>query len=479
MSLRLRFTLTVAAMAALATLFATTMSYRSTAQRLDRAVDESLVNSGNRLAEQMDRHGSRKDRGRQDNDGRDLRGRRNSRTVGEDGPIAPGVAPAEGPAFGADRIPSSELIAMQWISVVGAVTVQPNVELPVDDTDRRIAKAEARTETIRTVDIGTSTYRVRTIGVPGEGAVQVARDVTENQSVMRDLLKRFALLVAGTSAAAALMSWMLARQATKRLLHLERVVTAMATTGDLTPAEPLQTSGSDETAKVATAFEKLVSALATSREQQHRLIEDASHELRTPLTSLRTNMSLLPKLDQLSIPDRQNLLADVHSEVEELVLLVNELVEHATDSGSDEPTESVGLKDIADRCAAVIRRRSGRNITVTGDDSVVMAGPIGVARAITNLLGNAVKFDNTNSSIQVTVVNGVVRVRDHGPGIAEDDLSRIFDRFYRSEAARSQPGSGLGLSIVADVARRWGGTASAVNAVGGGAELTLQLPPIR
>ncbi len=455
MSLRLRFTLTVALMAAVATLFATTLSYRSTAQRLDRAVDESLINSGNRLAEQMAHHGARLQRRDGEPDGR----RPDSRGGRLGGPDA-----------------ANELIASQWLDTSGTVTLQPNLVLPVDDIDRAVASSGSLQDHIRNITIGTSTYRLRTVAVPTEGAVQVARNVNENQAVMRDLLKRFALLVLATSAAAAMMSWMLARQATKRLLHLERVVTAMAATGNLTPAEPLQTSGSDETAKVAAAFDRLVRALVTSREQQHRLIQDASHELRTPLTSLRTNMSLLPKLDQLSAPDRQNLVADVQSEVEELVLLVNELVDHATDSGSDEPGETVGLKDIADRCATVIHRRTARTIVVTGDDSVVFAGPSGVARAITNLLANAVKFDASNSSIELTVSDGAVRVRDHGPGIDAADLGRIFDRFYRSESARSLPGSGLGLSIVSDFARRWGGSVHAANAADGGAELTLHFP---
>jgi two-component system, OmpR family, sensor histidine kinase MprB len=478
MSLRLRFTLTVAAMAALATLFATTLSYRSTSQRLDRAVDESLASAGTRMAEQMSRHGARLQRDDGDRrtlDGRGSVGRGGRGRIPQLDSDSVGVGPGRNPLPG-EYEPGAELLAVQWIDTAGTITQQPNLVLPIGETDLTIAKAATQLSSVRTIDIGTSAYRIRTVGVPTEGAVMIGRNVNENRSVMRDLLRRFALLVAGTSLAAALLSWMLARQATKRLLQLERVVTTMANTGELTLVEPLQTSGSDETAKVATAFDRLVRALITSKEQQQRLIQDASHELRTPLTSLRTNLSVLPRIDQLTPADRQSLLADVQSEVEELVLLVNELVEHATDSGSDEVSESISLTDIAQRCSAVMHRRTNRTINVTGDQSMVFAGPVGVARAITNLLGNAIKFDTGLQPIELSVAHGVVKVRDHGPGIAPQDLGHVFDRFYRSEAARSLPGSGLGLSIVADVARRCGGTVSATNADGGGAEITLTFP---
>lgn len=479
MSLRLRFTLTVALVAALATLVATTLSYRSTADRLDRAVDESLTGSGTRMARQVERHGIRLDKnpdpvpGDQSGSARLTTGLVPDQLTG-----GPRTLPTQD--RGPFRLggPGSELVATQWIDTTGSVVEQPNIALPVSTSDRRIAAAAQSTTSGRTITISGSAYRVLTIGVPTEGAVMVARNVEENAQVMRDLLRRFAFLVGMTSVVAALMSWMLARRATRRLLHLEHVVTAMAASGDLVPPIPLDTSGSDETARVAAAFDRLVKALQSSREQQQRLVEDASHELRTPLTSLRTNLSLLPKLDRLGPEDRVHLVADVQSEVEEMVRLVNELVEHATASGPDnEAGETIGLRELAERCAAVVRRRTARRISITGDDSLVHAGPTGLARAVGNLMGNAVKFDNTHSPIEVVVADGVITVRDHGPGFAEHEISRVFDRFYRSEAARSLPGSGLGLSIVSEFAQRWGGSVEAANAHDGGAVLTMRLPP--
>ena len=485
MSLRLRFTLTVALVAALATLVATTLSYRSTADRLDRAVDESLASSGGRMARQVERHGINLDKNQDpiivsQAPVADATG--SGRAIISVSPGDSGGRPYPPPGdSGPSRRggPGSELVATQFVDTTGEVVAAPNIALPISDTDKQIARSEAKITNGRTVSIDGSEFRVLTIGVPGEGLVMVARNVDENAQVMRDLLRRFALLVAITSLVAALMAWMLARRATRRLLHLEHVVTAMATTGNLVPTVPLDTSGSDETARVAAAFQRLVTALQSSHEQQQRLVEDASHELRTPLTSLRTNLSLLPKLDRLGVEDRQHLVADVQSEVEEMVRLVNELVEQATASGQDSETaETVGLRDLAERCAAVVRRRTGRQVFVTGDDSLVHVGPTGLARAIGNLLGNAVKFDTSNAPVVVRVAKGEITVRDHGTGFEQADLPRVFDRFYRSETARSQPGSGLRLSIVSEVAQRWGGSVEAANSPDGGAVLTLRLPEV-
>jgi two-component system, OmpR family, sensor histidine kinase MprB len=467
MNLRVRFALTVAIVAAAATVFATTVSYRSTSQRLDRAVDESLRDTGNRLAVLMARHGAKLDRYVDDDD------------VPDEGRSIDAPPPSPGDRRQRprrDRGPGDELIATQWLDTTGAVTQQPNVTIPVNDEDLRIAAAPSLLVSVRVARIDTSYYRIRTIGVPGEGAVQVARDVSESQLVMRDLLRRFVALVAGTSVVAALAAWLLAGQATRRLQHLERVVTKMATTANLSLPEPLQTTGKDETAKVATAVDHLVRALSASREQQQRLVEDASHELRTPLTSLRTNLAVLPQLDRLPIEDRQRLVADVQSEVEELVHMVDELVEHATANSTGEESEVIGLKDVAESCAVSVRRRTGRVVEVTGDDSCVVAGPIALARVITNLLGNAVKFDSSTKPVVVNVTNGTLTVRDHGPGFAPGDSARVFDRFYRADDARSLPGSGLGLSIVADTIHRLGGSVHASNAPGGGALVQLMLP---
>jgi len=125
-------------------------------------------------------------------------------------------------------------------------------------------------------------------------------------------------------------------------------------------------------------------------------------------------------------------------------------------------------------------RRTGRQVTVeeaSGRD--VRGRPRPLERAITNLVDNAVKYRPPATPIEIVVDAATVTVRDRGRGIAVDDLPRIFDRFYRAVGVRSQSGSGLGLSIVDEIARSHGGSVFAGNGPHGGADVGFALPPER
>jgi two-component system sensor histidine kinase MprB len=113
---------------------------------------------------------------------------------------------------------------------------------------------------------------------------------------------------------------------------------------------------------------------------------------------------------------------------------------------------------------------------VTDDGSVVIAPVPALDRAISNLVDNAAKFDVSGGPIEIAIDAGRLVVQDRGPGIAPADLTRVFDRFYRSDDARSRPGSGLGLSIVREVVERAGGSVEVGNRVGGGAVVGFRLP---
>ena len=154
--------------------------------------------------------------------------------------------------------------------------------------------------------------------------------------------------------------------------------------------------------------------------------------------------------------------------------MVNELVELATDRRDEEQPAPLELGAVVDIVVDRARRRSGREIFVVGDRSPVVVRPQAVERAVSNLVENALKF--SDGTVEVTVHLGSVQVSDRGPGIAEADLERLFDRFYRSDAARALPGSGLGLAIVRDMADAHGGTVMARNRDGGGATIGFQLP---
>jgi two-component system sensor histidine kinase MprB len=151
----------------------------------------------------------------------------------------------------------------------------------------------------------------------------------------------------------------------------------------------------------------------------------------------------------------------------------------ATDVRSEEPVEPVDLGELVVDVAARYRRRTGRTIDVTTNGTATVEGRRSMLdRALSNLLDNALKFSPPEQAVAVSVTGGHVEVADRGSGIAVDDRARVFDRFYRSAGARTQPGSGLGLSIVAQIVELHGGTVLLDPREGGGTIARLELPSV-
>ncbi len=328
-----------------------------------------------------------------------------------------------------------------------------------------------------TVSDGDTELRVRTqLWRTGAVAVQIGRSMEETDNVLDDVRRRTVMLVVIVTAVAAVVGWFLARSVTRPLTRLTKAATDVERSGRLDVDVPVR--GTDEVGQLGTAFNSMLGALAASRADQQRLIEDAGHELRTPLTSLRTNVAILRRHKDLDLETRDQVLADLHNETEELVALVEEIVDLARGVNPDEPATEVELGPIAVTIARRAERRHGRTVTVTDDGSVVRAGPAAVERAISNLVDNAAKFDQSGGPLEVEIAAGEVTVHDRGPGIPEGDEEQVFQRFYRADSARSLPGSGLGLAIVQEVAARYGGSVSARARPGGGASVSLNLPVV-
>ncbi|PZT70497.1 two-component sensor histidine kinase [Streptomyces sp. SW4] len=399
---------------------------------------------------------------------------------------------------------------VQVLGPDGTVTDDTGPRLPVTDADRRTAGAEAAGRMVRHqhVDVGADVYRVATVSLGGgRGAVQVAQEFGDTEDLLRALQRRTLLLMAAVVVAAGLFGWWLARRITRRLVALTAAAENVARTRRLGIQVPV--TGYDEVGRLGRAFDRMLGRLAQSEEDQRRLVQDAGHELRTPLTSLRTNISLLRRIDELPPAAREELVADLGQEARELTDLVNELVDLAAGQSDTEPPRRVDLAELADDVATSARRRTGREITVrAGGDTATVGRPAMLTRALSNLVENATKFDPDGvAPIEVAVTGparrgptpagaekgspasrrspasegspvpqglagaaGIIRVevRDRGPGIADGDLTRVFDRFYRAADARSRPGSGLGLSIVREVALAHGGGPFAFRRDGGG-----------
>jgi two-component system sensor histidine kinase MprB len=245
-------------------------------------------------------------------------------------------------------------------------------------------------------------------------------------------------------------------------------------TRDLT--QRIHVSGQDELSQLAATFNAMLASLDEAQQRQSQLVQDASHELRTPLTSLRTNIEVLARAGELPPDDREQLLRDVVAQLGEMTALIGELTELARGEEQDQAAEDVRLDLVAEEAI----RRTTRNhpevsIESQLEPTVVHGVPSSLERAIANLLDNAAKWSPEGAPIDVRLHDGELSVRDYGPGIAEDDLPHVFERFYRATNARSMPGSGLGLSIVQKVAEAHGGTVTAERAQDGGTLMRLRV----
>jgi two-component system, OmpR family, sensor histidine kinase MprB len=463
MTLRTRLAVALAVLAAISVVAVASISYAATDRRLRDEVDASLVNAAHGLGGP----GKLEDYCEQSLDGERV-----------------------GPLFGLQ----GELV--QCVSASGQVLAwraPPGVpaDKPGQDVSTQVSAAGRGGEdsaggddshgrgprfpgTLSTQTFGGQHYRVITLPIPGRGEVRIGRGLAETERVLASVRLQSVIVGLVIIALAAIAGALIARRTARPVTRLSAAAESIAATGRLDIAVPA--GGRDEIGRLARAFASMLAALTRSRDQQQRLVQDAGHELRTPLTSLRANIGTLRRYPDLDAAPRERVLGDLDSELRELSGLVDELVALAVDRYDDEPEQTVALDQLAERAADRARRRSGREILVDAEPATVVARPEQLLRAVGNLLDNAVKFSADGTPIEVRVRAGCLEVRDHGPGIAAEDLPYVFDRFHRAVDARSLPGSGLGLAIVRKVAEDAGGTVQASNHPDGGAAFTLRLP---
>lgn len=326
----------------------------------------------------------------------------------------------------------------------------------------------------------------RVVALPsGHGqAMVLAQSLGPTKHTLNELSVVLFLIGGAGILVAAAAGTAVARAGLRPVDRLTSAAARVASTGDL---RPIPVSGDDELAKLTQSFNTMLGTVAESQERQRQLVADAGHELRTPLTSLRTNLELLlsasrPGARTLSDEDRSDIEADIRGQLDELTQLIGDLVELAR---QDEPRieyERVDLMDVVERALDRARRRAGEiEFDVSLQPWVLIGDTSALERAVLNLLDNAVKFSPERSRVGVRLYpigdgTAVLEVADAGPGIADEDLPKVFDRFYRSSEARTLPGSGLGLAIVKHAAQRHGGDVYAGRAPEGGALMTLRLP---
>ncbi len=298
------------------------------------------------------------------------------------------------------------------------------------------------------------------------------------------------LLVVGTT----LMAFFVFRPVRSRLRELQRAAEAIG--GGQTSVRANE-SGGDEVADLAAAFNRMAADLdARARELAHsdrvrrQLLADVSHELMTPLTAIRGYLETLSMPEAVRDPEaRDRYLRIVAEEGQRLEAIAGDLLDLARleGGGTTLDLQPVAVATLFDRAGArqgtvLAEKRVTRAVAIGAGADQVQADERRLEQVIQNLVANAVRHTPAGGRIELSAdrVDGGrirLRVRDSGPGIPLEHLPRVFDRFYRVEAARDHAtgGSGLGLSIVRAIVHAHGGTVSAANAPTGGAQFDVLL----
>jgi two-component system sensor histidine kinase MprB len=353
-------------------------------------------------------------------------------------------------------------------------------ELRLGAPELAVARGEEE-QSLRTITINGEAFRV--VAVPtvgGDGRALVILQPLEERDRLLSRLGLVTLLFGGLGVlVAGVAGSLVARNGLRPLRRLTTAAEEVARTEEL---RPIPIEGDDEIARLGSAFNQMLVALDASRDRQRRLVADAGHELRTPLTSLRTNIDLLTQADIAGGPDlpseaRTELLEDIRAQIEELTTLIGDLTELSRAEPATPAVELVDLSEVLDHAMTRVRRRAPAvTFDVEAESWWLVGETASLERAVTNVLDNAAKWSPPGGMVTARLSDGVLTVDDEGPGIKEEDRAHVFERFWRAEESRTMPGSGLGLSIVAQVAARHAGQVEIGTSPAGGTRLSLTLP---
>jgi signal transduction histidine kinase len=328
---------------------------------------------------------------------------------------------------------------------------------------------------------------VRSIG--SNGYVLVGQPLFGIQNLLNDLrlflLAGVFLSLLGAGAA----SWFVAGRALRPLDAMASTAEDIGETQDLSRRLPVG-STNDEVGRLQRSFNQMLRQLEDAYQRlrsaliaQRRFVADASHELRTPLTTIRGNVGLLLKRDDITSEDRVAALNDIAGESERMSRMVQDLLTLArADAGYHLEKEPVDLRPIVQDVSrqAQTLQPTRRIELLDGQPALIRGNADAIKQLLWILIDNAFRHTSQDGQISVTLQAGresaALRVSDNGPGIPNDDLERIFERFYQSDASRAGEGTGLGLAIARWIAQEHGGRISAANNPRGGAAFTVVLP---
>lgn len=316
------------------------------------------------------------------------------------------------------------------------------------------------------------------------GAVYAYEYDTEQAALLEGLQGNLLRLSAIIAVVVVGLSVVLSRALTQKI---GRLLTAIRQVRAGAYSHRADIRGTDEIAQIAQEFNSLTDRLQTTESARRRFVSDASHELKTPLAAIRLLTDSILQTEDIDWSTTREFVSDIGQEAERLARITEDLLRLTRlDSGVMGKPEIVDVLPVLEqvmRMMNLVAQEKGVELTYdAAEGCTVLAAKDEIHQVIYNLVDNAVKYSVAGGAVQVSLRWGneqvILQVADNGAGIPEEDLPRIFQRFYRVDKARSRAagGTGLGLSIVQDTMQKRGGTVEAANRPGGGAVFTARWP---
>lgn len=405
------------------------------------------------------------------------------------------VAAAQGP-LGAQRsalqlteMVQSDPVGVQIIEpsgIVHQITFEP-LTTALDAPGAALPPAPA-TERARvdTLVLQGERYRVVTASAPDGTVLRLFHPLAAVDATLSSVGWSLAGIAAAGIALAAVLGWLVSRAGLRPVNRLAAATERVARTQDLSERIELGSAREDEITRLAGSVNAMLAALDRARSDQRELVENASHELRTPLAVLRNDFGLLARSEldpsrSLDPQERQELLRDLDTQVAALNDEVDGIITLAKGDQGSESRQRSELRDLIERAVRRTRRvRPEVAVQVHGEPVTATVYPAALERAVANLVRNAVQVSPAAGTVHVSLHRSdtevVVTVEDAGPGVREEEIPKLFTRFFRGSGARDRHGSGLGLAIVAQVAAQHAGRAEAANRPEGGAVFTMRWP---
>ena len=402
----------------------------------------------------------------------------------------------EGPAIPPDRpeVPTSTLAPpdtyLQWRTLDGELVDPPlesasDVILPLSDGALEALRSGHPWTEIATVEGERTLIYNEPVVLEGEPVeiLQMGTSLTGWDTYLGALRRNLLTLSAAATVLAFGAGWVLAGLALRPIHRITRTAQAIGAERDL--SRRVEHSGpDDEIGQLATTLNAMLGELQAAYQQQQQFVAEVSHELRTPLTTIRGNLELLRLDPPIGTDERADVLDDVVGESERLIRLVNDLLTLArAESGRLLRSEPVSIKPIVEDVCRQARLLDPDRVIICDDllDVAVLGDEDALRQVLLILLDNALKHSTGPVTIATTLADGkvpnvAIGIRDAGPGIDPTAMGHIFERFYRSEAARDTPGVGLGLPIARALIEAQGGSIAMKSQAGPGSVFTIALP---